>query len=277
MAAETYVLYSCPGVAICRSSQRPAAQMRKCCGGGVRFLSLVDRLACCRITPTGSVRGLWLWAAGTLVIRSRSTPRTASQSGCGIVDLGVTAPDTQLGGDTTDLRVLGVGLKLVGIRDIGDRERLLFDAFAVDERESAELVERVVADAASGLEGIQFITDQGTPYVAEAAQQAYEALGVEHAPQREGTPTEKATVERGFATVTSAIHSTAKIPRCSARSSSSNAKKPSAASASAPAAATSAPAIATSRRRARAVAEDWTWAENPAKQEAARGLRGGEA
>lgn len=123
----------------------------------------------------------------------------------GRFDLGVTAPDTQLGGDTTDLRVLGVGLKLVGIQDIGDRERLLFDAFAVDERESAELVERVVADAASGLEGIQFITDQGTPYVAEAAQQAYEALGVEHAPQREGTPTEKATVERGFATVKNAL------------------------------------------------------------------------
>src|SRR6185436_1478551 len=30
------------------------------------------------------------------------------------------------------------------------------------------------------------------------------------------------------------------------------------------------------RRPARAVVEDWTWAENPAKQEAARGLLGGE-
>src|SRR5262249_40531445 len=143
--------------------------------------------------------------------------------------------------------------------------------FAVNERESSALIERVLAEAADGLAGAQFITDQGTPYVAQAAQQAYDAIGVEHAPQREGTPTEKATVERGFATVknalspilalldrlavalpqlqrpqlaksvatlliatflrvyaagrgTSTIHSTARIPRCFARSSSGNAK-----------------------------------------------------
>ena len=123
----------------------------------------------------------------------------------GRFDLGKTAPDTQLGGDTTDLRVLGVELKLVGVQDLGDRERCLFDAFAIDERECSELVERVVAAAAAGLEGVQFITDQGTPYVAQAAQQAYDAIGVEHAPQREGTPTEKATVERGFGTLKNAL------------------------------------------------------------------------
>lgn len=123
----------------------------------------------------------------------------------GRFDLGVTAPDTQLGGDTTDLRVLGVELKLVGVQDLGDRERCLFDAFAIDERECSELIKGVVAAAATGLEGVQFITDQGTPYVSEAAQQAYDAIGVEHAPQREGTPTEKATVERGFATVKNAL------------------------------------------------------------------------
>jgi hypothetical protein len=123
----------------------------------------------------------------------------------GRFDLGVTAPDTQLGGDTTDLRVLGIELKLVGIQDLGDRERVLFESFAVNERESSALIERVLADAADGLAGAQFITDQGTPYVAQAAQQAYDALGVEHAPQREGTPTEKATVERGFATVKNAL------------------------------------------------------------------------
>jgi hypothetical protein len=123
----------------------------------------------------------------------------------GRFDLGVTAPDTQLGGDTTDLTVLGVDLKLVGVQDLGDRERCLFDAFAVDERESSALIERVVAAAAAGLEGAQFITDQGTPYLAEAAQQAYDAIGVEHAPQREGTPTEKATVERGFGTIKNAL------------------------------------------------------------------------
>jgi hypothetical protein len=123
----------------------------------------------------------------------------------GRFDLGVTAPDTQLGGDTTDLRVLGIDLKLVGIQDLGDRERCLFDAFAIDTRESSDLVESVVADAAAGLVGVQFITDQGTPYVSEAAKQAYDAIGVEHAPQREGTPTEKATVERGFGTLKNAL------------------------------------------------------------------------
>jgi len=123
----------------------------------------------------------------------------------GRFDLGVTAPDTQLGGDTTDLRVLGVDLKLVGVQDLGDRERCLFDAFAIDEHESSALIERVVADAAAGLQGVQLITDQGTPYLAEAARQAYDALGVEHAPQREGTPTEKATVERGFGTIKNAL------------------------------------------------------------------------
>lgn len=119
--------------------------------------------------------------------------------------LEATAPDTQLGGDTTDLCVLGIDLKLVGVQDIGDRERCLYDAFVVDVRESSELIAGAVADATAGREGLQFITDQGTPYLAEAARQAYDAISVEHAPQREGTPTEKATVERGFGTVKNAL------------------------------------------------------------------------
>jgi hypothetical protein len=135
----------------------------------------------------------------------RPPPPPADDPKTGRFDLDVTAPDTQLGGDTTDLCVLGVKLKLVGVQDLGDRERHLFDAFAIDERERAELVERVVADAASELAGVQFITDQGTPYLAEAAQRAYDAIGVEHAPQREGTPTDKATVERGFGTLKQAL------------------------------------------------------------------------
>jgi hypothetical protein len=117
----------------------------------------------------------------------------------------VTAPDTQLGGDTTDLCVLGVPLKLVGLQDIGNRERCLYDAFVVNERESSELITGAVAEAVAGREGMQLITDQGTPYLAEVARQAYDAIGVEHAPQREGTPTEKATVERGFGTVKNAL------------------------------------------------------------------------
>ena len=119
--------------------------------------------------------------------------------------LEATAPDTQLGGDTTDLCVLGVDLKLVGVQDIGDRERCLYDAFAVDVRESNALIASAVRDAVAGREGMQLVTDQGTPYLAEAAQQAYDAIGVEHAPQREGAPTEKATVERGFGTIKTAL------------------------------------------------------------------------
>ena len=119
--------------------------------------------------------------------------------------LEATAPDTQLGGDTTDLRVLGVDLKLVGVQDIGDRERCLYDAFSVDVRESNALIAGAVRDAVAGREGMQLVTDQGTPYLAEAAQQAYDAIGVEHAPQREGAPTEKATVERGFGTLKTAL------------------------------------------------------------------------
>lgn len=132
-------------------------------------------------------------------------PPAPNDRNTGRFGLEVTAPGTQLGGDTTDLTVLGVALKLVGIQDLGDRERRLFDAFEIAEREDAELVVRVVADAAAGRAGLQFITDQGTPFVAEAAQRAYAALGVEHAPQREGTPTEKATVERGFGTLKHAL------------------------------------------------------------------------
>jgi len=62
-----------------------------------------------------------------------------------------------------------------------------------------------VAAAAADRPGMQLITDQGTPYLAEAAKQAYDAIGVEHAPQREGSPTEKATVERGFGTIKNAL------------------------------------------------------------------------
>jgi len=119
--------------------------------------------------------------------------------------LDVVAPGTQLGADTTDVRVLGVDLKLVAAQDLGAREQRLWEAFALDERETSALVAQVIAEAANGREGLQVITDQGTPYVAEAAQEAYAALGLEHAPQREGTPTDKAPVERAFHTAKGAL------------------------------------------------------------------------
>ena len=128
--------------------------------------------------------------------RDRNTGRFA---------LEVTAPGTQLGSDTTDVRVLGVHLKLTATQDLGAREQKLWEAFKLDEHETADLVARVVAEATCGREGMQHITDQGTPFLAEAAKTAYDALGLEHAPQKEGAPTEKATVERAFHTGKSAL------------------------------------------------------------------------
>lgn len=128
--------------------------------------------------------------------RDRNTGRFA---------LEVTAPGTQLGSDTTCVRVLGVDLKLTATQDLGAREQRLWEAFALDEHETTDLVARVVAEAAAGREGLQHITDQGTPFLAEAAKAAYDALGLEHTPQKEGAPTEKATVERAFHTGKSAL------------------------------------------------------------------------
>jgi len=106
--------------------------------------------------------------------------------------------DTQVGADTTDLSVLGVPLKLVAAQDIGGRDQSLFDSIVVDDHESSEHVIDVLTAAIAGREGMQAITDQGTPYMAKATRDALDQLGVEHAPQREGDPLGKATVERGF-------------------------------------------------------------------------------
>jgi hypothetical protein len=128
--------------------------------------------------------------------RDRATGRFA---------LEVTAPGIQLGADTTDVRVLGVDLKLVAAQDLGAREQRLWEAFAVHEHETADLVDTVVASAVAGRDGMQLLTDQGTPFLAETARAAYEALAVDHAPQKEGTPTDKATVERAFGIVKAAL------------------------------------------------------------------------
>ena len=49
-------------------------------------------------------------------------------------------PGTQVGADTTDLSVFGVPLKLVGVQDIGGRDRRLLDAVVIDTRECADHV-----------------------------------------------------------------------------------------------------------------------------------------
>jgi len=110
----------------------------------------------------------------------------------------VTLPDVLIGADTTDISAFGVALKLVAAQDVGGRDTSLFDAIVVDDRESAEHVVRVLDEVLRGKPGAQVITDQGTPYMAARTKQALDELGVEHAPQREGDPCGKSTVERAF-------------------------------------------------------------------------------
>ncbi len=125
-------------------------------------------------------------------------PPRRRDRGTGRFALEVTAPEVQLGSDTTDVTILGVPLKLTAAQDLGAREQRLWEAYALDETETAALVSQVVTAAAAGRVGLQDLTDQGTPFMAQATRAVREALGVEHVPQREHTPTEKATVERAF-------------------------------------------------------------------------------
>jgi hypothetical protein len=113
----------------------------------------------------------------------------------------VTLPETQFAADTTDLNVFGIKLKLIGSQDVGGRDNDLLDSIIVDTREDAARVEQVFRDSLANLEGAQAITDQGTPYMAELTRKALEDLEIDHAPQREGDPLGKATIERAFGTV----------------------------------------------------------------------------
>jgi len=110
----------------------------------------------------------------------------------------VFVPGTQIGADTTDLEAFGLRLKLVGVQDIGGRAESLFDAVLIDTRESADHVEAAFRAVLADCPGVQAITDQGTPYMAEQTRAALANLDAEHAPQKEGDPTGKSTVEKGF-------------------------------------------------------------------------------
>jgi transposase InsO family protein len=113
----------------------------------------------------------------------------------------VTIPDTQLAADTTDLSAFDIPLKLIAAQDIGGRDGDLLDSIIVDDHESAELVVKAITEALHGQEGLQVLTDQGTPYMAEATRAALDELGAEHAPQKEGHPQGKATIERALGSI----------------------------------------------------------------------------
>jgi len=112
----------------------------------------------------------------------------------------VTVPDTQIAADTTDLQAFGVPLKLIAAQDVGGRDQDLFDAIIVDDHECAEHVVAVIEQAIGDKTGQQAITDQGTPYLAEATRDALDALDADHAVQKESDPLGKATIERAFGT-----------------------------------------------------------------------------
>lgn len=113
----------------------------------------------------------------------------------------VTVPGDQVAGDTTDLRAFGVPLKLIATQDIGGRDRALLDAIIVDDHESADLVVQVITESLAGRPGAQFVSDQGTPYLATKTREALGELEAEHAIQKEGDPLGKATIERAFGSV----------------------------------------------------------------------------
>jgi hypothetical protein len=84
---------------------------------------------------------------------------------------------------------------------VGGRDQNLLNAVVIDDHESAETVIRALTAALAGLEGAQVLTDQGTPYLAKETARALDELEAEHAPQREGDPQAKATIERAFESV----------------------------------------------------------------------------
>jgi hypothetical protein len=114
-------------------------------------------------------------------------------------------PDLQAMADTTCIRAFGVDLQIVGAQDPGRRHKELLSAFTVTEQENADVVTRVLTEALGTLPGAQAITDQGTPYIARATQDACDALDVAAEPQTEAHPTDKATLERAWGTVKQAL------------------------------------------------------------------------
>lgn len=132
-------------------------------------------------------------------------PPTPEQKNPGRFDLKATAPGVQTVADTTAWELFGVPLSIVAAQDPGGRKAKLWESFAVDTQENADLVVQVLTEALRDKPGAQCVVDQGTPYMAALTQEALEKLDVEHAPQKEGTPTDKATKERAFGVVKRAL------------------------------------------------------------------------
>jgi hypothetical protein len=145
--------------------------------------------------------------------RETEREKPAPRNGAGRFDLEVTLPGIQAVADTTSWELFGVPLVIVAAQDPGDRKLELWDGFAVSTEEDSELVVKVLEEVAGEKPGLQIVNDQGTPYMAELTREAIEELECEQAPQKEGTPTEKATKERAFRTVKDALAPLVKLSR----------------------------------------------------------------
>jgi hypothetical protein len=128
-------------------------------------------------------------------------PEEKRLRGVGRFDLSVTLPDLQVVGDTTNVEILRVPLKVVAFQDPGRRHLTPWESFVVESEENHEIVLEALKDAVGDRAGMQVVVDQGTPYMAEALKQACEELELLHEPQKEAAPTEKATKERQFGVV----------------------------------------------------------------------------
>ena len=127
--------------------------------------------------------------------------------------LNVTLPGLQTMSDTTDWNLFGVKLKVTAAMDPGDRRRQPWQAFAVEAAETAEVVSDTIVRAVAECPGTQVITDQGKPFLADLSRAAYDAMHADHAPCVEGTPTQKAPIERSFGIVKRLLEPIAELTR----------------------------------------------------------------
>lgn len=107
-------------------------------------------------------------------------------------------PQTQYAGDTTNVTAFNIPLKVIASQDIGGRDQHLFESVIVDDHESAELVSEVISQTLKDAPGAQWISDQGTPYLAQETIDTLEKLDIDIAVQKEADPLGKATIERAF-------------------------------------------------------------------------------
>lgn len=131
----------------------------------------------------------------------------------GRFDLNVTLPGIQTMADTTPWNLFGVDLQVTAAMDPGNRQRQPWQAFAVEAAETSEVIADTIGRAVDDRPGMQVITDQGKPFLAGLSRTAYDAMHADHAPCAEGTPTQKAPIERSFGLVKRLLEPIAELTR----------------------------------------------------------------